>query len=963
VGRSRELEELTRLLDENRLLTLTGAGGSGKTRLALELMGQGSAGSLPPGRDRRAWIDLSSLDDPSLLPQHVLRGLGGREELRPGSPGAIVPFLDPEPFLLVLDNCEHLVEACAELVEVCLHARPQLKVVATSREALGLSGECAWLVPPLSLPEAGDSLSDPHSYEAVRLFEERARENSASFHLTEQNVAIVAEICRRLDGLPLAIELAAARVKVLSVEQIRDRLDDLFRLLSSEGRRTVARHRTLRAAIDWSHELLPEPARILLRRLSVFRGGFGLDGATSVGALGDGFDELETLDQVARLVDRSLVRVREARGMARYSLLETIRQYAEFRLRESDEEEETRARHARFMAERVEEAAPHLTGPGRQAHVRTLMMELDNLRAALSWSRGGAPELHVEMVGQLWWFWYSNQQWKEGGTWLEGALSLEAASPPTLSRLRLLFAAGALATLQGRTEEGRERLSEAAGLARSLGNLHMEAWCQNYLALGFGQQGDPRLRDFAQGALGWFQADEDPYGLRLALLMSALGAEFSGDRDLADRHSQAAIEVARTLGRDRDLAIALQNWSLIWVIRGEPARAEPLVLESMAALRDDPSYLFLARGLDFLAQVAGERGNPLRAARLMGLAEGLRESVGTRGFAVDVRRMDTLVPRLRAAADDEAFSAAWSEGRLLKWEEELDVILESWPAGGTEGSVPATDAEPASRAIDPESKPPLSPPPPTEGLRIRTLGPFELEGETVEAGCWSYARPRELLLFLLLHPKGASRAEIGGSIWPEATPSQLKNSFHVTLHHLRKQLGDPGWIVLEGERYRLARERGLDWDAERFETGVREAVASERRGQGDLTQLHSILELYRGELLDGDGSSRWIEEARDHYRRLQIDGWVTLARLLERAGRVHDALDAWHRVTSLEELNEEAHRNLMRGWSRTGARDRAIRHFSHLSTLLREAFDAEPEEETLELYQSLLSSKGPPEGG
>ncbi len=962
MGRSRELEELTHLLDENRLLTLTGAGGSGKTRLALELLQRWPVDSPPSGRDPRAWIDLASLDDPTLLPQHVLRGMGGREELLPGSPEAIVPFLDPEPFLVVLDNCEHLVEACAELVEVCLHARPHLKVVATSREALGLSGECAWLVPPLSLPEAGDSLTDPRSFEAVRLFEERARENSADFHITEQNVAVVAEICRRLDGLPLAIELAAARVKVLSVEQIRDRLDDLFRLLSSEGRRTIARHRTLRAAIDWSYELLTEPARILLRRLSVFRGGFGLDGAAAVGALGDGFDELETLDQVARLVDRSLVRVRESRGMARYSLLETIRQYAESRLRESNEEEETRARHARFMAGRIEEVAPHLTGPERQAHVKDLMVELDNLRAALIWSRGGAPELHVEMVGQLWWFWYSNQQWKEGGTWIEDTLGLEAASSPALPRLRLLFAAGALATLQGRTEVGRERLSEAAELARSLGDLRMEAWCHNYLALGFGQQSDPRLHDFAQRALEWFQAGEDPYGLRLALLMAALSAEFSSDREQADRHSQAAIDVARTLGRDRDLAIALQNWSLIWVIRGEPTRAEPLVLESMAALRDDPSYLFLARGLDFLAEVAGDRGNPLRAARLMGLAEDLRESVGTRGFAVDVRRKETLVPRLRDAAGHEAFSAAWSEGRHLKWEEELDAILESWRGEAAEVAPPAPDPEPASRSVDSVSQPPSSSPSPTQGLRIRTLGPFELEGETVEAGSWSYARPRELLLFLLLHPKGSSRAEIGGNIWPEATPSQLKNSFHVTLHHLRKQLGDPGWIVLEGDRYRLTRERGLDWDAERFESGIRGAMASERKGEGDPAELRSILELYRGELLEGDGPSRWIEEARDHYRRLQVDGWVTLARLLERAGRDDEALDVWHRVTTLEELNEEAHRNLMRGWSQAGARDRAIRHFSHLSTLLREAFDAEPEEETLALYQSLLSSKGPPEG-
>ncbi len=687
VGRQREVDELVRLLRQNRLLTLTGAGGSGKTRLALEVMGR-----LHAEEGGRTWIDLAPLDEPVLLPHRIIRALGGREEVPSGNPEAILPFLDSGPCLLVLDNCEHLVDACAELVEVCLRARPELKVLATSREPLGLSGEAVWLVPPLELPEPSMALAEARACEAIHLFEDRARDASSDFRIAEENVSAVAEICRRLDGLPLAIELAAARVKVLSVEQIRDRLDDLLRFPSADGRRTVPRHRTLKAAVDWSHDLLPEPARVLFRRLSVFRGGFGLDGAAAVDQLSPDSDPLETLEHVGRLVDRSLVRVREVRGAARYSLLETIRQYADLRLEESGEGEEIRARHARFMAEMAARSAPHLTGSERGPYEEALLVELDNFRAALQWSRDGAPALHARLAADLSWF----------------------------------------------------------------------------------------------------------------------------------RHFTAALG------------------------------------------GDSPP-----------------------------------------------------------------------------------------PSSAQAGEGPVTANGPPASSI--------TSPPPAQRLRVRTLGAFEVEGESVGEGSWSYARPQELLVYLLLHPKGAGRAEIGEAIWPGATPPQLKNSFHVTLHHLRRRLGDPGWIVLESDRYRLAHERGIDWDAERFEGMIREAIRGERNGAGDPTALRSALDLYGGDLLDGVGLGRWIEEARDHYRRLFVDGWMALARVLEDSGAGGEALDAWERVTTLEELNEEGHRGMMRAWSRSGARDRALRHFLHFSTLLQEAFGAEPEEETLVLYRSLLTSNDPSE--
>jgi len=966
IGREREVQELLDLLASTRLLTLTGAGGSGKTRLALEVLAQWHAGGKgPPGGNALCWVELAAILDPALLPQQVVRALGVQEEIPGGDPSAVLPFIPEAPLLLVLDNCEHLVDACACMVQELLRARPKLTILATSREALGVTGERAWLVPGLAVPDLEDSLEAMARTEALRLFEERARDVSRGFALTPENVRIIAEICRRLDGIPLAIELAAARVRVLSVEQIRDRLNDVFSLLTSGGRGVVPRHRTLRAAIDWSHDLLPEPARLLLARLSVFRGGFTLDGAAAVGGK-EGEDPLEVLEQVARLVDRSLLQVKEVDGIARYALLETIRQYGATRLDTSGEEERIRERHARFFASEVARASPHMTRAHRQKHVTRLLADIENLREALLWSRTGAPDRHVEMVADLWWFWFFTRFWKEADAWIQGALSLPEARPPGRARARLLLAAGALATLQARVEEGRSFLEEAVHLAGCDDDGFTGAMAENYLALSYAQLADPRVKDHAARALAWFERHPEESGHRLSLLMSALAAEFEGDRVRADRLSAEAVHVARRFG-PADLGATLQNWSLLWALRGDYQRAERLVMASLAELRNEHSYMFLARGFAFMGEAAGIRGEPVQGARLLGVAHGIRESIGASPFGTDAARLARVVPRLRREAGEAAFHEAFTLGATLRWESVLEELLQGWEEGGMELALEAaTDAADKAAARQPEPAPivPLPPEPdappsveaePTAALRILTLGTFELLGETVAAGSWSYARPRELLLLLLLNPRGVTRQEIGDAIWPDSTASQVKNSYHVTLHHLRKRLGDPSWIVLEGERYRLARERGIDWDAERFEEGVRLFLRSAE--PPDPGALSSLLARYRGPLLDGAGGARWLEDARDHYRRLYVDGLLLLARTLETAGDPAGALETWARVVAVDELNEEGHRGLMRGWAMSGARERALRHFERLRTLLRETLEAEPEEETLRLQQELAGGR------
>src|SRR5829696_2809070 len=448
VGREKELAEVKRLLENNRLLTLTGSGGCGKTRLALAV-----ASELVEAFEDGVWlVDLAPLADPALVPQAVASTLGVREQSGRILTEILYAYLRSKKVLLVLDNCEHLIEACAKLSEVLLRSCPQLRVLATSREALGITGEVTWLVPSLTLPDlrhlpAFESLP---RYESARLFLERTAAVKPTFVLTEQNAGAVAQICYRLDGIPLAIELAAARTKVLSVEQVADRLDDTFKLLSAGGRTAVPRQRTLHATMDWSHELLPEEERTLFRRLSVFAGGFTLEAVESVCA-GEDLTRDEVLELLSHLVDKSLVMVREESGEARYRLLETVRQYGWEKLSESGEEEQVRERHAGHYLTLAEEAEPELKGEGQVAWLKRFEREHDNLRAAMRWLLDrGESEKAVRLGWALWLFWWIRGHFAEGRRSMERALTTggSAAMPPS-ARAKALFVAGTMACGQG----------------------------------------------------------------------------------------------------------------------------------------------------------------------------------------------------------------------------------------------------------------------------------------------------------------------------------------------------------------------------------------------------------------------------------------------------------------------------------------------------------------------------------
>jgi predicted ATPase/class 3 adenylate cyclase len=552
VGREREMEEVKRLLSQARLVTLLGPGGTGKTRLSLQV----AAELLDAFADGVWLVELAPLADPQLVPQTVATVLGVREE--PGQPllTTLATHLRDKQALLVLDNCEHLVAASAQAAEALLRGCPRLRLLASSREALGIGGETSFPVPPLSLPDAQHlpSIDSLTQYEAVRLFLDRAMAVLPAFAATNQNAPALAQVCHRLDGIPLAIELAAARVKVLSVEQIAVRLDDRFRLLTGGSRTAQRRQQTLRAAIDWSYDLLSEPERTLLRRLAVFAGGWTLEAAETVCA-DEGLAGDEVLDLLAQLVDKSLVMVGEE---VRYRLLETIRQYAQEKLVEAGEAEEVRGRHLEVFAKLAEQVEPDLA-----VRLMRLETEHDNLRAALEWCRSGqeSAEMGQRLGAALGPFWYARGYWHEGRAQLEAVLAREAAAGRTAARATALLWAGNLARLQGDDAAARVLYEESLAINRELGNRRGIAgslWGLGIRALYQGELATARaLYEESLAIYRELGNKEDITGA-----LNGLGEVFwrQGAYEAARVLFEESLEITRTLGNAGDIA-----WAHFWL--------------------------------------------------------------------------------------------------------------------------------------------------------------------------------------------------------------------------------------------------------------------------------------------------------------------------------------------------------------------------------------------------------------
>ncbi len=583
IGRDREMAEAKHMLATGRLVTLTGGGGAGKTRLALQIAAE-HLERFPDG----VWlVELASLVDPDLIPQRVAAALGVREEpIRPLLL-TLKDYLQSKELLLVLDNCEHMVDGCASLVETLLRTCPNLRIIATSQHALRIAGEWTYRVPSLALPDL-DSLLPVETLaqcEAVRLFVERARASRPEFAMTRENARAVAHVCHRLDGIPLAIELAAARLKLMSVEQTAARLDDRFHLLRGGSRTAPPRHQTLRATMDWSHELLSESERVLLRQLAVFAGGWVLEAAEAIYAEEGAAGDYEVLDLLSQLVDKSLVVCEEQDGEFRYRVLETVRQYGLERLGESGEAESVRGRHRDWCLRLAEQAEPELRGAKHKVWLGRLEREHDNLRAALEWSlQRGNADIALRLAGALWWLWFVHGHWREGRQWLDRALagSRAVGEADTAARAKAIYAAAALAWRQWDHARAAALAQDSLALCRNLGDRLGIATSLTILGQVALRQGNfERAHSAFVESHALYQEIGDTWGIAATLLALGFAADARNDSAGACALYEESARLFRELGEKWGLAMALRQLGQNAIVSGDYTRATALLEESL----------------------------------------------------------------------------------------------------------------------------------------------------------------------------------------------------------------------------------------------------------------------------------------------------------------------------------------------------------------------------------------------
>jgi predicted ATPase/transcriptional regulator with XRE-family HTH domain len=672
VGRDREMAAIKRCLMASRLVTLTGPAGMGKTRLALEVAGT----QVATYRDGVWLVELAAVRDDFLLPQVVAATLGVREEPGVSLRTSLIRGLETKDLLLVLDNCEHLVGACADIVQTLLQHCPTLTILATSRERLHVPGEVTWQVPPLALPQSGvgGSWAEVLRSEAVQLFLARAQLAQSAFQLMEQNPDDVVQVCVRLDGLPLALELAAARVRVLTVGQISARLSDRFRLLSAGSRVDDERQSTLRAAIDWSYALLTDRERLLLRRLSTFVGGWTLEAAEAVCARA-GIEKGEVLDLLMGLVDKSLVRVDQDSEATRFSFLESIQAYARERLRTSGEGETVRQRHASYYLQLAEQAAPGLRGENQGRWLDRLQAELDNLRAAVDcWRDGNETERVLQFAGAIWRFWDMRGYVSEGRRWLDEAL--DGTTADSTVRVTALIAAGALAQIQSDYAAAAHWYTEALALSRDRGDRHGIARCLNNLGLLASYQDDyVRATDLLQESLVLNRELSRTWGIASSLLNLGEVARLQGDHGRAMRFYHESLALFRGMGDTWSIGVTLNNLGLVTTVQGDYERATSFHRESLCLFRAIGDHGGIAESLDGLGLLARIEGRLDRAARLWGAADALREPRGAPLQPAERQRQEHEVEIVRAQLGEPAWTTAWAEGRAMSLEQVMAYAL------------------------------------------------------------------------------------------------------------------------------------------------------------------------------------------------------------------------------------------------------------------------------------------------
>jgi predicted ATPase/DNA-binding CsgD family transcriptional regulator len=673
VGRRQELGQVRQCLSASRLVTLTGAGGVGKTRLAVEAAAQ-SRRAFADG----VWlVDLAPLTDGALVTQAVMTELGiGQHTTRPVI-DQVLEFLAERRLLIVLDNCEHVLDACAEMVDQLLRHCPGLRVLATSRQTLHISGEYVYPVPSLSVPDPAESVSVEAlgQYEAVGLLVERAAAVQPGFTVNERNRDAVVQLCAGLDGIPLAIELAAIRLRALSIEQVVDRLADRFELLTGGSRAALARQRTLRALIDWSYDLCSVDEQRLWARISVFTREFDLEAAEEVCA-GDGMREEQILDLVDSLVAQSIVTRIGTRRPTRFRMLETIRRYGLDRLVGFGEQDRVRDRHRHFFLRVAQRMAENWCGPEQQEALARMRADHGNLRSALEWSLAdpaGAQQA-LELGGALCWHWCAGGFLSEGRILLDQGLAI--ATEPTPARARALWVAGWVALLQGDSVVVERRLDECRRLAEQVGDRAVGGLALSLAGSAAAFRGQPAdaVKAFEQ-AIKVLTGEGENGVVLLTMFQLASDMLYMGDPDGATATALKAISISEKCGEHWGRSYAL--WVLarcIW-LRGEPDEAWRLTQAALELQRGFRDSVGAALMIDQLAWIAASKREFTRAASLLGTAHSVWRSIATdvSAFGPGIAGHRTDCERqTESALREPAFQAAFERGMQRSVQEAID---------------------------------------------------------------------------------------------------------------------------------------------------------------------------------------------------------------------------------------------------------------------------------------------------
>ena len=699
VGRERELSELRQLLLRARVITLTGAGGVGKTRLALQL-----AASIVDESSDGAWfVDLAPLRDATLVAAKLAGVLGVPEQPGRSLPQSLIAACRDRQLLVILDNCEHVIGEAANVADQLGRGCPRMTILATSREPLAIEGEHLYRVPSLFVPPAQADADRLLACDAVRLFADRARQQRSDFAVDSHNASAVGGLCRRLDGIPLAIELAAARLRTLPVEEIDNRLDQRFRLLTGGHRITTPRQQTLQALIDWSYDLLNPGEQEMLERLSVFAGGFDLHSAEAVA--GAGFDSpVGVLDRLAALVDKSLLLADDV-GSVRYRLLETVRDYATAKLlaRSQTAASALRAAHRDHYLALAETAAPHLIGHGQIEWLDRLQLEFDNLRAAISYSlEDPNPTAGLRLGRALCYFWLYREPRAEGAVALSAALDRPDAQQPTIPRGRALVAAGMLLTMI--TDEynaAAARAQEALAIARALADEHLRAEALHVLALTNESRGNEQAHlELTGEGLALALALDDPHLTALLLMTKGSSPHLShaeqartveqslelsrqagnnvlylhtlnnlsylemegGEISVPRARLAEAVRLAREIGDRRGLSFYSCTLGFASYLDNADADAGAMFDQSLAIAQRNGDQLMVAYAHLGQALIASRSGDTQTAATLHGAADAIHDKLGARFDSLESRLRDADLTRLRAALGDSAFQTAYNAG-------------------------------------------------------------------------------------------------------------------------------------------------------------------------------------------------------------------------------------------------------------------------------------------------------------